>query len=45
MRQLERYVNKMCEKAALKLVRSGEERVVVSPENLKDFVGNPVFRK
>merc|ERR1719231_844097 len=42
VRNLKKHVEKIYRKAALKLVR-GESDLKVTPDNLTDFVGNPVF--
>jgi len=42
VRNLQKHIEKVFRKSALKYVKEKTEIVVV-PENLKDFVGNPVF--
>lgn len=44
VRNLQKQIEKLLRKAALRLVRGPEDTVEISKENLKDFVGNPVFR-
>ena len=48
VRNLKKHVEKIFRRAALRIVRAQEqtqadEKVTVTEENLKDFVGNPVF--
>jgi ATP-dependent Lon protease len=46
VRNLEREIGGVCRKVARKIVQKKVETpVVVSPENLKDFLGKPRFRK
>ena len=44
VRNLEREIAKLARKAVTKIVRKDEERVVVEPENLEDFLGVKRFR-
>lgn len=43
VRNLKKQIEKIFRKAAFKIVKDGDKSIVVEPENLKDFVGNPVF--
>lgn len=43
VRNLKKHIEKIYRKSALKLVRDNPVDIQVNPENLKDFVGNPVF--
>ncbi len=44
VRNLEREIAKIARKAVTKIVRKEDERVVVTPENLEDFLGVKKFR-
>ncbi len=44
VRNLEREIAKLARKAVTKIVRKAEEKVVVTPENLEDFLGVKRFR-
>lgn len=44
VRGLQKQIEKLLRKAALKIVRGGEDKVQVTMDNLKEFVGNPLFR-
>lgn len=43
VRNLQKHIEKIFRKAALKYVTTGQEMVEVLPSNLKEFVGNPIF--
>lgn len=43
VRNLQKQIEKIYRKAALRVVRDGDESIVVTKENLHEFVGNPVF--
>eukprot|EP00111_Clytia_hemisphaerica_P002961 TCONS_00008413-protein len=43
VRNLQKHIEKIFRKGALKYVMNEKEKVFVTPDNLKDFVGNPVF--
>jgi ATP-dependent Lon protease len=43
VRQLERTVGRIARKVALKIAQGDSDNVVVSSENLKDFLGGPKF--
>lgn len=43
VRNLQKHIEKIFRKSALKLVESEEKAVEVNTDNLHDFVGNPVF--
>ncbi|KAH3836287.1 hypothetical protein DPMN_109657 [Dreissena polymorpha] len=45
VRNLQKHVEKILRKAALKIVSEGVERVEVTPSNLYDFVGIPKFTR
>lgn len=46
MRNLQKSIQKLVRKAALKIVRDGSETEVnVTPDNLKDFMGHPLYRR
>ena len=44
VRNLEREIAKLARKAVTKIVRKTDEKVVVTPENLEDFLGVKKFR-
>lgn len=45
VRSLKKYFNKICEKIAFKIVENNnEEEVVVTKDNLEDFIGSAVFQ-
>lgn len=44
VRNLQKQIEKLFRKAALKIVRDGSKDVTVSTDNLKEFVGNPLYR-
>ena len=44
VRNLEREIAKLCRKAVTKIVRKEEEKVVVTPDNLEDFLGVKKYR-
>ncbi|MEM9435023.1 MAG: endopeptidase La [Pseudomonadota bacterium] len=44
VRNLEREIAKLARKAVTKIVRKAEERVVITPENLDDYLGVKKFR-
>jgi len=44
VRNLEREIGKLCRKAVTKIVRKEVEEVVVTPENLSDFLGVKKYR-
>ncbi|ABD55435.1 endopeptidase La [Jannaschia sp. CCS1] len=44
VRNLEREIGKLCRKAVTKIVRKEVEEVVVTPENLDDFLGVKKYR-
>jgi Lon-like ATP-dependent protease len=41
VRNLKKHIEKIFRKAALKIVQKGEEKILVTKENLKDYVGHP----
>jgi len=43
VRNLERLTKRICEKVTLKIVKGDTSEIVITPENLKDFVGLPKF--
>ncbi|XP_049962381.1 lon protease homolog, mitochondrial-like [Schistocerca serialis cubense] len=43
VRNLQKYIEKVLRKVAFKIVRKEAEKVNVTPENLAEFVGKPVF--
>ncbi|XP_049826986.1 lon protease homolog, mitochondrial-like [Schistocerca gregaria] len=43
VRNLQKYIEKVLRKVAFKIVRKEAEKVSVTPENLAEFVGKPVF--
>ncbi|XP_049812464.1 lon protease homolog, mitochondrial-like [Schistocerca nitens] len=43
VRNLQKYIEKVLRKVAFKIVRKEAEKVKVTPENLAEFVGKPVF--
>ncbi|MBO6046113.1 MAG: endopeptidase La [Erysipelotrichaceae bacterium] len=43
VRQLERLIAAICRKAVLKILRDKEEKVVVTKDNLEDFLGKMLF--
>jgi len=44
VRNLQKHVDKIYRKVAFKIVKEGgDQKVVVTKENLKDYVGNPIF--
>jgi len=45
VRSLKKYINKICEKVAYKIVlNDNQEEVVVTPENLEEFIGTAIFQ-
>ncbi len=44
VRNLEKQLNRVARKAALKVLRKPTETVKVTPDNLSEFLGKPVFR-
>lgn len=45
VRNLQKHVEKMLRKVALKIVEGESEKIIISSDKLYDFVGNPVFTK
>ncbi|VVC31536.1 Peptidase S16, active site,P-loop containing nucleoside triphosphate hydrolase,Ribosomal protein S5 [Cinara cedri] len=45
VRNLQKHVEKMLRKVALKLVKGESEKVIITSDKLYDFVGNPIFTK
>lgn len=45
VRNLQKHVEKMLRKVALKIVEGESEKIIISSDKLYDFVGNPVFNK
>nr|NVI75664.1 Lon protease [Cucujiformia] len=43
VRNLQKHIEKVVRKVAYKIVKEEAESVIVTPENLTDFVGKPVF--
>nr|MBE5726366.1 Lon protease [Cucujiformia] len=43
VRNLQKHIEKVVRKVAYKIVKEESEAVTVTPENLSDFVGKPVF--
>uniref|UniRef100_A0A0A9X8U9 Lon protease homolog, mitochondrial n=1 Tax=Lygus hesperus TaxID=30085 RepID=A0A0A9X8U9_LYGHE len=43
VRNLQKHIEKVTRKVAYKVVRKEAEKVMVTPDNLQDFVGKPVF--
>lgn len=43
VRNLQKQIDKIYRKAAFKIVKEGIEGVAVTPDNLQDFVGKPIF--
>lgn len=43
VRNLQKYVEKVLRKVAFKIVKKEADKVIVTPENLSEFVGKPVF--
>ena len=43
VRNLERLTKRICEKITLKIVKGETDQITVTPSNLKDFVGPPIY--
>ncbi|XP_073978605.1 lon protease homolog, mitochondrial-like isoform X2 [Rhodnius prolixus] len=43
VRNLQKHIEKVTRKVAFKVVKKESEKVVVTPDNLQDFVGKPMF--
>jgi ATP-dependent Lon protease len=44
VRSLKKYIQKICEKIAFKIVEtSNSQRIVVTEDNLEDFIGTAIF--
>ncbi|ORZ34106.1 Lon protease C-terminal proteolytic domain-domain-containing protein [Catenaria anguillulae PL171] len=44
VRNLKKHIEKIYRKAAFRIVADGASEVTITPDNLKDFVGNPPFQ-
>ena len=45
VRNLEKQFNRIARKAAIKIIEKPRTKLKVTPANLQEFLGNPVFRK
>lgn len=45
VRNLQKHVEKMLRKVAIKIVKGESEKITITSDKLYDFVGNPVFSK
>ena len=45
VRNLDKQLNRIVRKAVIKIIEAPRSKVKVTPENLKAFLGNPVFRQ
>jgi Lon-like ATP-dependent protease len=43
VRNLKKHIDKIYRKAAYKIVKEGREDIIIDVDNLKDYVGSPVF--
>lgn len=45
MRSLEKHIEKLLRKVAFRIIGKGESHVDVTKDNLKEFVGDPIFTR
>ena len=43
VRQLERYLGTLIRKSIRKILNHESEKITITPENIKDFIGKPIF--
>ncbi|MSR15257.1 MAG: endopeptidase La [Gammaproteobacteria bacterium] len=45
VRNLEKQLSRIARKAAIRVIKKPKSKIQVTPSNLQEFLGNPVFRK